>query len=513
MEAPKQFPKPSEILTIQKFVFLLDDFCRQEFKQHLLDTNSLLSHKLIETIEKTLPRFDSHDELCKKVYGNSQKSSRQKFNQLASYTFKLSHYLALNYPAYLRGNVLEIQKLIAVQKLEQAGFLSQSLREIAALTEDYVTLSLVLRFETQQAYLQKTFSAGVKFENALQQAEESERLITELIRTVRQSTTLTREGGQTQQQKETYRKYFEKHSSDERAAVRIFSSYALIYHIYHQYPEEFSTPAVQHMISNLERESNNHCYIILPFLIDIKSNLSFLKMNSVLSTHDEQLVKREVDNMSRHNSQVKFWRTYLNIPELLSITTKTTHYLSLYHYLVHRLDYEKALLPKHREDILKQLSRCEELITRFKNTIYYKNDMVSLKMVYSGLLILSGGVNIKKGIDELEGLLITYQQINFFSSIDSIFVCLMMGYFAQGNYQKCAETYKRYSKITKGKPIYEDNDIEVHAYYYLSQWLNGHRNQYLQKFIQNYSRTLNTPAYRSQEVAIRKLATDFKIEL
>lgn len=33
----------------------------------------------------------------------------------------------------------------------------------------------------------------------------------------------------------------------------------------------------------------------------------------------------------------------------------------------------------------------------------------------------------------------------------------------------------------KGKPIYEDNDITIHAYYYTAQWINNGRNQYAKK--------------------------------
>ena len=105
-----------------------------------------------------------------------------------------------------------------------------------------------------------------------------------------------------------------------------------------------------------------------------------------------------------------------------------------------------------------------------------------LHMLLGALLIISGRENIKVGLEELESMLITYQQVNLKGSTDSIFLCLMVGYFAESDYQKCAQTFKRYNKIIKGKPVFEGNDTKIHAYYYLSQWLNTRSRQYPIKF-------------------------------
>jgi len=55
-----------EILTIQKFVFLLNDFHYSKFEKYLLECKAALPSKLIDEIRKKLPDFDSIDELCKK---------------------------------------------------------------------------------------------------------------------------------------------------------------------------------------------------------------------------------------------------------------------------------------------------------------------------------------------------------------------------------------------------------------------------------------------------------------
>ena len=103
------------LLNIQKLIFLLDDFHFNEFCVHLESIHAKLPHKLAVAVKNKLPEFDTHEELCKKVYGGYEKTHRQSFNQLASYTFKLSGYLAINYPFYLSHNYNKLLHLI-VQK-------------------------------------------------------------------------------------------------------------------------------------------------------------------------------------------------------------------------------------------------------------------------------------------------------------------------------------------------------------------------------------------------------------
>ncbi|HWB63065.1 MAG TPA: hypothetical protein VG603_06105, partial [Chitinophagales bacterium] len=110
----------SELLTIQKFIYLLDDFHYAEFSNHLQAIKADLPHKLLQVIRKRLPEFDGHEALCKKIYGKYGKNERLAFNQLASYTFKLSSDLAINYPAYLTPNYAKIEQLINKGQIRDA---------------------------------------------------------------------------------------------------------------------------------------------------------------------------------------------------------------------------------------------------------------------------------------------------------------------------------------------------------------------------------------------------------
>src|ERR1019366_9633375 len=126
----------SDLLTIQKFVSLLDDFHYKQFTGHLEEINAQMPLKLTHFIRKKLPGFDTHEALCKKMYGKYEKNERLTFNQLASYTFKLSYDLAINYPAYLSPNYPMLQKLVNEGKTEPANFLAKILFEVAEKIED-----------------------------------------------------------------------------------------------------------------------------------------------------------------------------------------------------------------------------------------------------------------------------------------------------------------------------------------------------------------------------------------
>jgi hypothetical protein len=127
------------------------------------------------------------------------------------------------------------------------------------------------------------------------------------------------------------------------------------------------------------------------------------------------------------------------------------------------------------------------------------------------MAILSGGEGIKKGAEELEAMLVSYQQINLAGTTDSIFLFLILAYFAMRQYDKCALTFKRYARITKGKTVFEDNDIEIHIYYYLSQWLAFKSNQYLVKLKSTYEEVRKEKARGDQAKAIEELVSYFEL--
>ena len=158
-----------------------------------------------------------------------------------------------------------------------------------------------------------------------------------------------------------------------------------------------------------------------------------------------------------------------------------------------------------------QQERVVQIDARMRNPQDFVDLIITRK---NGAAIRLGQVaRVHDGAQELESLLVAYQQVNLTGTIDSIFACLMVSYFSQQKYEKCAETYKRYLKIIRGKPVYEDNDINIHTYYYLAQWLDSHRKQYLEKLKANHQRALAVHSIVEPSRSLQELVDYYKVPL
>lgn len=495
----------SELLTIQKFVYLLDEFHYEEFCKCLETSGAALPLKLVQTIRKKNPEFDTHEQLCIEVYGNYKQ--KQNFNQLTSYTFKLSYLLSQNFPGYLHHNVSLIERLVNDGKIKEANFRAACLLDIADQVEDFLSLIFVLKFLAQQAFLTRDATTGFKLNTSLEEAIENEKTFSRIISQLRSTLYISSETKSPEQLNKLL-EFYQQYHSHTSASIRVVSQYAHLYTVYYFHPGMFDKESDLELIKKLEKELTNNSHVVFPFLFDIKGIFGFLLMNSPLINIDSTEGKRHFKELNKHYSSVKFWNNYLNLPQIFSIAVQSTRFLSSYHYSVHRSDYHN-LVTDSEQKLMKQLSdKCAEMIALDIWDKQYKNDLVSVRMLYGALQILQGGEKIKTGIETLESLLTSYQQLNLSGTTDSIFLTLMIGYFSIKRYDKCAETYKRYLKVIKGKPVYEGNDISIHTYYYLSRWLETGSRQYVVKLEANYIRSKKTGGPKS---ALEELVKYFEV--
>ena len=501
-----------EILTIQKFIYLLNDFHYGKFRQYLSETKALLPLKLIETIRKKNTGFDTIDNLCKTIYGKNSTKTRGAFNQLSSHTLRLSYFLAQNYPSYLLHNIPEIEKLINEGQHQQAEFLATTLLSVAERVEDFQCQILVLKFLAQQSYLVKDVSTGIKYDNKLDKAHENEFNSKRLISALRSTLNISVVSKTPDDYSKTIT-FFKSFHNSEFISLRIYSRYAVLYTLYYFEPDKFSEAATLRLMRELERDLEAFSYIVFPFLFDLKGTFTFLKLNSSLLDLNKKEDNRQLKLLQQHYQSVLFWKNYLNIPQVFYIAVKATHYLSHYHFYLSNSDYLRRVSKAELNDIDSLIKTCEEFLRTDKWDKIYKVDFMSLRMLYGGLLILSGGDRIKKGVDELEHLLTSYQQMNLAGSTDSIFLCLMAGYFGLKKYGKCIDTYKRYYKTTINRTVYDDNDISIYTYYYLACWLDTHRDQYLTKLKSNYQRLFEDKAPSLTRTATEDLFAYFKVPI
>jgi hypothetical protein len=473
--------KPTNgLLTIQEFIFLLDDFHYNEFISYLSSVKASLPLKLSETIRQSLPEFDKADDLCIKIYGSNSKTDKQNFNQLSSYTFRLSHYLAQNYPAYLHHNVSLLEQWINEGHLEEANFLARSLMAISERNEDWAIQTFVLKFTSQQGILIKDISTGMKADAQLERVLELESLFVSIQSALRNALHNTNLANNPEEQKRL-NNYFLQFENHESPSISILSRFAYINMIYTYDLEVFRQPEFGERIKKLEKDLDHYSYIVFPFMSDFKGNFDFIKLNSPYTYLNTKEGKKDFEALGKHYESLKYLDSYLNAGQLHLIAIEATRILSLYHCHLHRPDYFDLIAEKDLKSATELAKKCNDLLEKNYSFQQYEYAVRSLKMLYGALLMLCGGDNIKKGIDELESLLVTYQQFNFKGATDSIYMCLMIGYFSVKDYEKCAHTFKRYIKIVKDKPIFESNDIKIHAYYYLSQWLIKKSPQYTLK--------------------------------
>ncbi|MEZ5173241.1 MAG: hypothetical protein R2850_06980 [Bacteroidia bacterium] len=475
-----------QFLTIQKFIKLLSPFHLEEFKKHLQEVKAATPLKLIEAVTESLTAALSPDDLCMVVYGKNDEQTRKSFNQLASHTLRLSSFLSRNYPNYLIHNISRIEELINDGDREKANILADCLLDMAERIGDYHSQILCLKFLAQQAQMYKSHSESLRLFGKIQQLLEVEVRINELYTYSRKNLNISVKDDSVLKSFDKHQAYFKSFHNHENITLSLLSRYFNFFLTYYYRPTEFLTEKLQKELRTFDEDLQKNQLIVFPFMEDIFSKFLFFKLNLSTTDLSSKEGKAEYQKLLTHNKFLKFWQNYVNIPELYAIAIKSTYYLSRYHSINHRSDFLQIMPAEDRQDIVKLIARCEQLVKLDIWEPDHVNDLIHFKLTWSALLLLGEKDEIKKGVDNLEKLMTTYQQITFSESMDSIFICLMLGYFALGNYKMCVETFKRYVKLSKGRVVNTENDLEIHTYYYVAQWLSTERKQYLNKLRENY---------------------------
>lgn len=487
-----------EILTIQKFVYLLNDFYYQEFAEHLRGRNLKLSLKLVEQIHDTLPNFESPEALCKRIYGEKTKDAKLKFNQLASHTFRQSAHLAINYPYYLTPNYTLLTQLVNAGEIEKTEFLANTMLDIAGRIEDRASQLAVLKFLIQRALLMKRTAEAGRYMAEVRQVRITEMCCDEILSALRIDLNSSSGSVPESAQLETYKRMFLNYRNNESKAIRLLAQYAYIYQMFYFDKVSFYDPTTRELMNDLDRDIEKYKYVVLPFGFDLKSSYTFYKLNSPFADIVSPRGRQNFEELQNHYKSVLFWKSYLNIPELFTIATKTSYYLTQYISLVFRDNYLELVNGEDLREIRGLADRCIEMLSGQGKKNDYKSDFINLTMLRAGLLILSGDDGPVKAAEELELMLTSYQQHNFGGATDSIFLFLMISYFCSEDYDKCKLTFGRYSKSLHKKTFSKSNDIEIHIYFYASQWLKRHSKQYLRKLKATYQRTLGPDAVPGQ---------------
>jgi hypothetical protein len=469
----------SEILTIQKLIFLLTDFHYVELTAHFKRMKAALPLKMVNAIRRKLPDFHSPDELCRVVYGNSEDASKKKFNQLSSHTLRLSEHLAVNYQCYLHTRINDIQVLVNEGKWEQSVFLAEVLLNIAEKIEDYKCQLLCCKFLAERSFSIRDYTTGFKYDKRAQEALQLEDTVTQLLSKIRGA--LFSEKRLTQQGLQELKEEFKTFFVHEKCNLRILGMFYYLRLLFYYELRQFDSGEALPVIEMLSKELHNYPYVILPFMTDVKGMLIYMQLNSGLYSIEAKERKKLFSDLKEHYKHKKVQSGNLSTGELNLMAIESTQFLSKYHHLVGLKDYGERISVEDRRDLNALLAKLRGYLSLPVHSALPDFQVRSLRMLFGAMLIISGGKDVKAGLFELESMLVAYQQVNLGPSTDSIFLSLMVGYFALKDYDTCATTFKRFTKVKAGKIVYAGNDLKIHGYYYLSQYLFSGKKQYVEK--------------------------------
>jgi hypothetical protein len=506
-----EIKQPPQYLIIQKVVKLLSEEHLEFFRNYLVSIRAKLPLKLVNSIKPGFHDPQDIDELCNLVYGKNDFLTKRNFNQLASHTFKLTSFLSMNFPSYLSHNVSKVELMLANGKLTDANLLAEALYDMAERIGDYQTLARILKFFIQQSRIRKTVAETFRYHEKLNQILNYELLINELYVYLRKNVDIDVKDISILKSLELHLEYFRQYHSHESNTIRLLSKYSYIYLIYYH---RAAGVKIDNYLAELDLFFDDlvkNSVTVFPVLEDLFSKASFMKLNNSSIDINSKEARSEFNRLEVHTRNMLFWQNYNNPSELYVLTIKSTYYISHYHSFLYRKNFRNTLPKQEKAEIKYLCSRCEDLLKKdtWKNN--YSNEYIYLRITYAALLMLGDSAAVSKATNDLEELMTTFQQSAFSSSIDSIFICLMIGYFALGDYIQCDVTFNRYIKLARGRVINAENDIEIHTYYYVSQWLLTKRPQYLSKISKNYSIASQHTNHATLEESIRKIVHYFEI--
>lgn len=477
------------MLSIQKHILLLNDFHFTEFSTHLRSVKAELSFKLINEIRNFGWEQPDTDKLCSRIYGDHKDKTKKKFLQLTHHTLKLSSYLSRNYPSYLKHNLLLIEEKINQGDREKANTIAEYLADVAEKIEDFTTNINALKFLSQQSFITES-KEEVKYHKRIAELIDNERCLNEVYLLLRENLHFKRKENLIVDKKlKSKESEFDKYANHTCFSISILARFGKYYELSFLNNPDFFNKETFEGLEKIERDLNNNSFVIFSFLDDAMFKVLGLKLQYRVNKLDSQGMMKESQRMIEESSHLKFWHSYVNIPEIFAIAIQASHYISHYGETFRENHYRD--LP---DDIKQNINFIKSrLVRELEKPLWnegYIIKLINVRSLYSGLLLLGTKEEIKKATDIIEETLITYQQIPFQKFLDQIFASLAIGYFSLKQYEKVAECYKRYKKSTNGNSVNEENDITISAYYYASQSITTERKQYAEKLYSTYEATI-----------------------
>lgn len=469
------------MLLIEKIIKLLDDFHYEAFRQHLKNVSkrSYYPLVLVDSIDRDLMTKQDPTKLCKEVYDETNDKARKKFNQLTHHTFKMTSFLAQNYPDYLLPNINRIQRLINTGKVNEALKLADLLLEVCLKIEDYQTERKLLQIQSQLNHLFETTYYSIKQQERMLEILGYERDFVEVVNYYFTHLSPAPKLGKDDANK--HADFFKQYLNHPILAIRLTSTYYYCATFYLTKDERFYLEDKLRLIEQLESDLKKNDYIIFPYLTNCLHGVRLLKVYFLIHKLDPLSLIKETEALLDSKDTPLYLKTLINLPELFSLAVQSSYYID--NYMKGFREDRGELIPNEISEKLVFLKkRCSVLLSNKlleeRHTIRY----INLIIIYSAYLICGGKEDIKEGVKSLESMMLSYQQVSFYPLLDSVYVVLIIGYFCLKEFSKVEEVFKRYRKVTKNKVVIPENDNTIHGFYYIAKWLETGRKQYAQKF-------------------------------
>lgn len=498
------------MLSIQKVILLLDDYHLNEFKIHLKENNAELPLKLINQIRLDGWKQKESDLLCIDIYGSKEEKNKKKFFQLAHYTFRLTCYLSRNYPSYLHCNIALIEEHVNKGELGKANFLAEILLDIAEKIEDFSTAIGVLKYYAQQAFITENKTAAIKYHQRITELLKNEHIVNQIYLYMRQNLNFKGKSSLSDKEMHEHLSFYDKYRKNEALSVQLLSRFAYCQTLNYLNDIKFYDDEIAKELDALTDDLEKNAFVIFSFSDDIQLNVDYLKLKHLMYKLNKDDLQKEAASMIKKREPLRFWKNYINTPEIIYLSIQASYYLTHYCY-GYRKDYNENLPKDIKTQINYYKVRCEEILAKpiWNEGLYVR--FINLNNIYCGFLLLGSKEDIKKSIDKLESLLVNFQQIAFQRLYDALFATLMIGYFYLNDQEGIQECYKRYEKLTAGSSKNTENDITIKAIYYTSQWQNTQRKQYSEKLRAIYSKTKENDKLQYVEVLIKDMIEYFNI--
>lgn len=468
------------MLSIQKVILLLDEPRLNEFTQHLKIHKAELPLKLVQQIQKDGWDQKETDDLCKAVYGTKDEKSKKKFFQLAHYTFKLTSFLSRNHPSYLNHNIAIIEHLINKGELKKANEYAEILLDIAEKIEDFHTAISALKFFAQQAFIMENKNASIRYHEQISEYLKNEHIINQIYLFMRENLNFKGKSALSEKEMQEHLGFYDKYRTHKSWSIQLLSRFAYCQTLNYLNDALFYSQEIEDEIDTLTDDLEKNGYVVFSFSDDIQLNVDYLKLKLLIYKLSKDELQKEAANLIEKREPLRFWKNYVNTPEIIYLSIQASYFLTHYCY-GYKKDYNEQLPQEIKDQIDHYRIKCEEIMAKpiWNEGMHVR--FINLNNIYCGFLILGSKDDVKKAINKLESLLVNYQQIAFQRLYDALFSILILGYFFLGDHEGIQECYKRYEKLTVNTSKNIENDLTIKAVYYVSQWINTQRKQYVEK--------------------------------